>query len=367
MAFRAALAPLYRPVRRMASAVRHLASPYQRYQHAQGLHAIRVALAMLTTILITSGLHMPHGDWASVSMLIVIGGIQHHGNIRKKAAERAMGTLVGAACGLFLIVLHAIVGSNVLTYSLLALSAGICAYYAIGRAGYIALLTAITIIIVAGHGDNSLETGAWRAANVFVGIVVALVFSFALPLHASYAWRYGFALNLRRCAALMRQMLSDGPLTSEARNAIFAELTRRSITLRNLLPSVAKEMNVPFARLEEIQDLHRSFLGAMEMISAAPTGELKGQAGDVLLKTFHAEGQYMRAELLGIARVLRADPDLPVTIYTADELLAARPHAELTGLPAELQGSYWLVHRMLGQIDQLRQLLTPIKRARVRR
>jgi uncharacterized membrane protein YccC len=43
------------------------------------------------SILLTTGFHLPHGEWASVTMLIVIGGLQHHGNIGKKSVERAYG------------------------------------------------------------------------------------------------------------------------------------------------------------------------------------------------------------------------------------------------------------------------------------
>jgi len=363
MAFDAFVSRLHRPISRMASALRHVASPYQRYRHAQGLHALRVALAMLTTILVTSGLNMPHGDWASVSMLIVIGGIQHHGNIRKKATERAVGTVIGAACGLLFVIIHALFGSAVITYTLLALSAGVCAYYAIGRAGYVALLTAITIIIVAGHGDNSMETGTWRAANVLVGIVVALVFSFALPLHASYAWRFGLAMNLRRCERLIKRVLVGDVLSVAERNTLFAALSRRSISLRNLLPSVAKEMNVPQARLEEIQDLHRSMLSALEMLSSAPVGQIGQRGSAVLLNAFDAEGQYMRRTLLGIAKVLRRDTPTSVVMVTADALRAARPATDPARVPTELQGAYWLLHQMMDQTDRLRRLLSTLRRA----
>lgn len=54
---------------------------------------MRVALGLIATILLTIGLNLPHGEWASMTMLVVIGGLQHHGNIGKKAAERAIGPL----------------------------------------------------------------------------------------------------------------------------------------------------------------------------------------------------------------------------------------------------------------------------------
>ncbi|ARP85255.1 FUSC family protein [Bordetella genomosp. 9] len=365
MSISTTLSRLHDPLRRMALSLQHLASPYQRYRHAQGLHAIRVALAMLTTILITSGLDVPHGDWASVSMLVVIGGIQHHGNIRKKAVERGLGTMLGAAAGLLLIVVHDLFGAPAATYALLSLMAGICGYYAIGRGGYIALLTAITLIIVAGHGDNSIETGMWRTLNVFIGIVVALVFSFALPLLASFSWRYGMALNLRRAGALIDRLLSGETLTAEARDAAFADLTRRSISLRNLMPSVAKEMQVPLGMLEAIQTQHRSFLATLELISNVPLGSADG-SHQAVLQAFRREGRTMRAMLLTMARALRAGNTRKLQSYAAGDLLPqSLPDAGAPPLPEALQGPYWLMRQAMGQVDRLRGLLMALRQRQV--
>ena len=65
-------------------AIRVITSPYYRYRHAKLLHSVRVGLAMIVSILATTGIHIPHGIWSSVTLLVVIGGLQHHGNIRKK-------------------------------------------------------------------------------------------------------------------------------------------------------------------------------------------------------------------------------------------------------------------------------------------
>ena len=66
--------------------LRPLLDPYRRYRHAKLIHAVRVSIGLLATILLTTGINLPHGEWASVTMLVVIGGLQHHGNIGKKAA-----------------------------------------------------------------------------------------------------------------------------------------------------------------------------------------------------------------------------------------------------------------------------------------
>jgi uncharacterized membrane protein YccC len=382
------------PLRRMACGLRHLGSPYQRYRHARALHGLRVALAMLTTVLLLRALNLPHGIWAAVSMMTVIGGIQHHGNIRKKAAERALGTMLGAAAGLFVILLNDYVAVPAVTYAALSLIAGICAYYAIGRGGYIALLTAITMIIVGGQGDP-LETGLWRTLNVCIGICVALAYSFALPLNASYSWRYTLALNLRRVASLIRRLQTDETVSMETRAATFADLSKRSIELRGLMPSVAKEMNVPGKRMEDIQHHQRAIIASMELICSAHM-----DADDVdqcaLSMTFRSrEACSMRASLLMMARALRAGD---TAVLDEDALQARRgdggksqvpqlvregiatanmprgaaaSHSAMQGadgaagvMPEQSgpQGPDWVMRQTTQQIDQLRRVLSTLPR-----
>lgn len=336
-------------------------SPYYRYRHASVLHAVRVGLAMLVSILVTTGIHVPNGIWASVTVLVVIGGLQHHGNIRKKAADRALGTMLGALVGLLLIAQLHWIGSMPLTYVLMSIAAGVCGYYAIGQAGYIALLTAITICIIAGHGDSTIDTGLWRALNVMIGIAVALAFSFALPLYATYSWRYLLARNLRDCARIRARIARGQPLDVEAHVAAFAALNSRLVKLRSLMPSVAKEVDIPLKRLEAIQRLHRSTLSALEMMStsAAMHPSAAVVSGD--------QARTERAALLRMARALRfgaqsragqrlAAPLLPgrCGAHTASE---GGENAESLAPEEILPGPRWVAAWFAEQVDALRALL----------
>jgi len=292
------------PFRQLATPfVRVVVSPYYRYRHARVLHALRVGLAMLASILVTTGINVPNGIWASVTVLVVIGGLQHHGNIRKKAADRALGTMLGAFVGLLLIAQLHVIGSVTLTHVLMSIAAGVCGYYAISSAGYIALLTAITICIVAGHGDSTIDTGLWRTLNVMVGIVVALAFSFALPLYATYSWRYLLARNLRDCARIRARIARGLPLDVEAHVAAFAAMNGRLVKLRSLMPSVAKEVDIPVKRLEAIQRMHRSMLSALEMLSTGTLAHPENR--DAFAQRCGAEANAVRLTLLAAARALR--------------------------------------------------------------
>ena len=336
--------------------VRAITSPYYRYRHAKVLHSLRVGLAMLVSILATTGIDIPHGIWSSVTLLVVIGGLQHHGNIRKKAAERAAGTLLGASLGLGLILLQNLTGSLPLTYVLMSIVAAICAWFAIGSSGYIGLLTAITMCIVAGHGDNQIDVGLWRTLNVLIGIVIALAFSFALPLHATYSWRYGLADNLRECARIYTRLLDGETVSEEEQVKRFLQINKRLVQLRGLMPSVAKEIDVPAARLEEIQRLHRSVLSALELLATGPLIRADAASRAAFAQACGVEVRAVRGLMLAIARALRFAHATQVVIPAASPLTGANPDA-LSRLPPDLQGPYWLGQRLAEQVDRLRALL----------
>jgi uncharacterized membrane protein YccC len=360
-----------------------LGSPYFRYRHAKYLHAVRVSLALLTSIALTSGIDIPHGEWASVTLLVVIGGLQHHGNIRKKAAERALGTLLGAGLGLGLILLQSVTGSVMTTYLLMAAIAGACAYFAIGKAGYIALLTGITTVIVAGHGDLPLSVGLWRTATVLIGIAIALAFSFVLPQYATYSWRYRLADNLRQCARIYSGIVEGKFVAGEAAAKQFLTMSARLVASRSLLPSVAKEIDVPVAVLEDIQRLHRSMLSALEMLATAGPGNASALAasdnaeehamlltagpGNVsaLAASDNAEKRAVRHTMLLMARALRFGRVGLLHAASGTPAAAARlarTTEAAAALAPELLGPYWLAERLAEQVDQMRLRLIEIER-----
>ncbi|WP_345813352.1 FUSC family protein [Paraburkholderia sp. PREW-6R] len=343
-----------RPV--ISRMIRAVTSPYYRYRHAKLLHSLRVSLAMLVSILATTGIDIPHGIWSSVTLLVVIGGLQHHGNIRKKAAERAAGTLLGASIGLALIVLQNLTGSLPLTYVLMSIVAGICAWFAIGSSGYIGLLTAITMCIVAGHGDNLIDVGLWRTLNVLIGIVIALAFSFALPLHATYSWRYGLAANLRECARIYTRLIQGETISEEEQVKHFLDINRRLVQLRSLMPSVAKEIGVPQSRLEEIQRLHRSILSSLELLATGPLMRADATARASYALKCGVEVRAVRTILLAMARGLRFGRATHFGIPAVSPLAEVKQSAAYD-LPPDLQGPYWLGQRLAEQVERLRELL----------
>lgn len=357
------LSPTSTSVRRgrVARILHWIASPYFRYRHANLIHGVRVALAVAMSIVVTTGIDVPHGVWATVSVLVVVGGLQHYGNIRKKATERALGTMLGALFGLVLILAQTITGSLMLFFVLMCVIAGGCAYYAIGKAGYVALLTAITMVIVSGHGDLPLTTGLWRTANVLIGVVIALGFSFVLPQYATYSWRYRLADNLRECAKVYGALLDGTPLIAEETARRFFKMSQRLVQSRGLMESVAKETDVPLARLEEIQRLHRSILAALEMLTASMP-EVTADLGSRFSIACAPREVAVRQQLLQMARALRFGRVglLYRAVEPPAELL--RPCGEEGRDDTATQGMHWLAMRFVEQVERLRLRLSEIER-----
>ncbi|MBK5313250.1 MULTISPECIES: FUSC family protein [unclassified Pseudomonas] len=280
--------------------------PYRRYRHAKLIHAVRVSLGLLATILLTTGISLPHGEWASVTMLVVIGGLQHHGNIGKKAAERAIGTLIGAGVGLLLVAQHAWLGMPWLTYFAMSVVCGFFSYHAIGKGGYTALLSAITVFIVAGHGDNPVTDGLWRGVDILIGIALALAFSFALPLYAVYSWRYNLADALRDCAAIYGRIIKGESVTADEHLKLMNRLNTVMIQLRSLMPSVSKEVRVSMTELDAIQRNLRMCVSILEILGNSRPNADDAEAMAHLQSALKAEHRQIRVQLIGMARALKS-------------------------------------------------------------
>lgn len=286
--------------------LRPLLDPYRRYRHAKLIHAVRVSIGLLATILLTTGINLPHGEWASVTMLIVIGGLQHHGNIGKKAVERAYGTLIGASVGLLLVLQQAWLGQPLLTYLLMSVVCGFFSYHAIGKGGYIALLSAITVFIVAGHGDNPVSDGLWRTVDILIGIVLALAFSFALPLYAVYSWRYNLASALRDCAAIYSRIINGQSVTDDEHLKQLNRLNTSMVQLRSLMPSVSKEVRISMTELDAIQRHLRLCISTLEILGNTRPDPRDEQAMARMQMMLKAEHRQIRVQLVGMARALKS-------------------------------------------------------------
>ena len=314
---------------------------------------MRVSLGLLASILLTTGINLPHGEWASVTMLVVIGGLQHHGNIGKKAAERAIGTLVGAAIGLLLVLQQSWLGMPWLTYFVMSVVCGFFSYHAIGKGGYTALLAGITVFIVAGHGDNPVSDGLWRGVDILIGIALALAFSFALPLYAVFSWRYNLADALRDCATLYGRIINGQSVTDDEHHRLMGRLNNVMVQLRSLMPSVSKEVKVSMSELDALQRNLRMCVSTLEILANTRPEARDPAAMGQLQALLKAEHRLIRVQMVGMARALKTG-----AYQRLNRPVEPAPGPSL-GEPvySALDGNRLLILQLLANVDQMRQRL----------
>jgi uncharacterized membrane protein YccC len=332
------------------TALRDVFTPYFRYRHSRLIHATRVGFSVLASILLTVAIGLPHSEWTSITVLIVIGGLQHQGNIRQRAVERSFGTLIGAAAGLVLIVQQHYFGISVATYLMIAAACGFCGYHAIGRGGYIALLSAITIIIVAGHGDNSLADGLWRTVNVLIGIGIAVVFSFIIPLHATWAWRYKLAESLQGCAELHAGIAPGADVSSGEDLKASATQNELLVQLRSLMPWVS---SIDSEKMEDIQRSLRLSISILDLMVGMRRRISNGDGPTLVCPSLVCENRQIAVVLLGMARALK----LGEVSWLQRNEVAPHTSFEIVGAPS-LNGYLTLTSQFNAEIHHLRQLLS---------
>ena len=334
------------------TALRDVFTPYFRYRHARLVHATRVGFSILASILLTVAIGLPRSEWTSITVLIVIGGLQHLGNIRHRAVERSFGTLIGAAAGLVLIVQQHYFGISMATYLMIAAACGFCGYHAIGRGGYIALLSAITIIVVAGHGDNSLVDGLWRTVNVLIGIGIAVVFSFIIPLHATWAWRYKLAESLRGCAVLHAGIAHGAVVSGEDLKASATQI-ELLVQLRSLMPWVSRETRIDSEKMEDIQRSLRLCISILDLMAGMRRRISNGDGAALACPSLVRENRHIAVVLLGMARALK----LGKVSWLQRNEVARDATREIVGAPS-LNGYITLTLQLEDEVHHLRQLLS---------
>ncbi|MGM8887128.1 FUSC family protein, partial [Psychrobacter sp. 1U2] len=182
-----------------------LVEPYARYQHADVLHAIRLGTAVLTALLLNEVTNLPHGEWTTITVFVILGLLQYQGAIYTKAKERILGTLLGVGVGLGFLWLSEDIGTWMwIYYLLIGIISGIIGYVAVKQLGYIGLLTGITMLMIVSSPDQSSigQDGLYRAFNILLGAGVAVAATLVLPLKSTLMWRFLLASNLETCGNL---------------------------------------------------------------------------------------------------------------------------------------------------------------------
>lgn len=75
------------------------------YRHSRAVHTVKLALALFIAAAINAIWSLPHFVWSMVTIVIIMMGLPQVGGAIEKSLQRAVGTCLGSAYGVSLVIL----------------------------------------------------------------------------------------------------------------------------------------------------------------------------------------------------------------------------------------------------------------------
>lgn len=357
-----------------------IVEPYTRYQHADILHAMRLGSAVVAALVVNVITDLPHGEWTTITVFIILGLLQYQGAIYTKAKERVLGTLLGIVIGLSLLWLsHYLLSYLWFYYLLIGIMSGIIGYFAIRQLGYLGMLTGITMCMIISSTSSVGEDGLIRALNVLFGTIIAVLATLILPLKSTLMWRFLLANNIEACANIYAGVAhfinpsnqpphrSSSTVSPNAASQVLtaAEMTQqlkvinqRLLKVRAHIVATAGESHIDKVTLEQIQRTHRNIIGTIDLLlTAAPKLAKLPIDSDNRVLLVHYQHELTQA-MRHMAAVLRSPSD---EVFRPLTKIQVSQYPSISQLIFEWQGYFWLTQTLQVQLQSLSDLLQETK------
>ncbi|MDR5902195.1 MULTISPECIES: FUSC family protein [Halomonas] len=295
-----------------------LRDPFFTYRYRRRLHVLRVMLALTASFLLTHFLTIPHSGWALVSTVMVMGNLPHIGGVLDKGRQRLLGTLLGAASGLLLILLPGDLTPLIPAGSLTAI--GVATWLTFGnRHGYSGLMFAISLLLVAGDGNHALDVGLWRAFNVLLGTLVGITTTMLiLPQKATDLLRFMLAENLDRLARLFHAHTTATAALDIDTQALLKATSSALVKQRGLVDAIHRERRLSRNELDDVISLQRRMLSTIELLLETHWNTRAGHDRIEAMEGLRDEQHRLSRELGTLAYQVRTGQSIDVEISQFD-------------------------------------------------
>lgn len=295
-----------------------LRDPFFTYRYRRRLHVLRVLLALTTTFIIIRLFAIPHSGWALVSTVMVMGNLPHIGGVLDKGRQRLLGTVLGAASGLLLILLPTDLPLLIPAGSLVAI--GIATWLTFGnRHGYSGLMFAISLLLVVGDGSHALDVGLWRAFDVLLGTLVGIVITvLVLPQKATDMMRFMLAENLDRMARLFHVHTTASAALDIDTRALLKATSSALVKQRGLVDAIHRERRLRRDELDDIISLQRRMLSTIELLLETHWNTRAGHDRIEAMEGLRDEQHRLARELGTLAYQVRTGQPIAVEISQFD-------------------------------------------------
>lgn len=334
---------------------------YTLYRNYRTVHGIRIALAFVLTFLLVRLLHIPEGSWPLITLVVVMGPVSSWGNVFPRAIQRIGGTIFGAVSGLIALKLELMSLPVMLVWCMIVMF--ICGFLTLGKHPYMALLIGITLAVISGAPPGDMTLALWRAGDVILGSLLALLFTSIWPQRAYIHWRLQLSDSLLETAKIYHAGFSPNLVDKPRLTRPLQRLLTGVVKMRALIEPASKETRIPRSVFEGIQTLNRNMVCTLELqlnawwtsreshliMLNAPTLRRTQQMTEQTLRSLSAaivEGNTDKiaansAGLADIARELR-------------QLINESDSAERVETP--IHGYVWLCLEMASQLERMSDL-----------
>lgn len=237
------------------------------YRHYRLIHGLRLAVVFMITLSLLHHLNLPNDAWSLVTLVVILGPLPYWGNIVTRTWQRVLGTCVGAALGVVALYLFQYVDWLGMLWCGAVMVA--CGYMALGKRPYVGLLLGITLAVVVGPHPSTIDAALWRAGDVLLGALIAIVLAALRPHKAYIHWRLKLARQLQATSLIYRSALSPNLLQPPQLERQRSQLMSELVKLRTLLAPAARESGAPSQKMEQIQRSLRNLVAQLELLGGA--------------------------------------------------------------------------------------------------
>jgi uncharacterized membrane protein YccC len=195
-------------------------------------HAIKTAIAAIICLILYKSFYLPKGYWAVLTAIAVMQSTADTGSLESTwriSLQRLLGTMTGAIIGLSI---HVLIYPNywqLIIILFFLIIAGVYLAYlwpSMKTAG----VTAVIILLFAGHQPMSHNYAVLRALEILLGAMVALMVSVLIWPQRMHQYLYkNYLQNMRRTLdlfqAVAKSFSSRKPLSTEQSEAMRDLLT----------------------------------------------------------------------------------------------------------------------------------------------
>jgi uncharacterized membrane protein YccC len=141
------------------------------------LHAARTAVVAVAALLVAQLFRLPASYWAPISALVVTQSSL--GATVKVSSQRFIGTILGALAGGLVATFFP---PNALVFGLCVFTLGIlCVFLRADHPAFRFAGITVAIVLLAPRTEPAWQIAVHRFAEVSIGLVVALIFTWAWP------------------------------------------------------------------------------------------------------------------------------------------------------------------------------------------